>query len=133
MSKGFTLAELMGVIVILAILGVVVTTAVDRNITNSRYETCLTQEKNIIEAVKMYVTDNPSNLPTAAATKVYINNLISGGYLDEEMENPMTGKTYQSSGNNIYVEISIKSQGASSSKNYVYDVKYNNSDEACHK
>ena len=43
MKKGFTLAELMGVIVILGIIATIVTLAIDSSIKNSRYETCLVQ------------------------------------------------------------------------------------------
>ena len=134
MNKGFTLAELMGVIVILAILSIIVTTAIDRNITESRASTCQTQEKNIIEATKMYVTDDASRLPTSAGnnTKITIKELIDEGYLDEDMENPMTGKLYKDSGTDIYVEISITSNSEGiANKDYTYTVKYKNDEEAC--
>ncbi len=134
MNKGFTLAELMGVIVILGILAVIVTTAIDRNITDSRYSSCQTQEKNITEAAKMFVTDDASRLPTSAGnnTKITINELIDGGYLDEDMENPMTGKLYKDSGTDIYVEISITSNSEGiANKDYTYTVKYKNDEEAC--
>ncbi len=140
MKNGFTLAELMGVIVILAVLSIIVTTAIDRNITESRASTCETQERNIIEAAKMFVTDDASRLPTSSetATKITINDLINGGYLDEDMENPMTGDLYKNSGNDIYVEISITSKGnedgtVTNNKDYTYTVKYTNDKDACQK
>ena len=46
--KGFTLAELMGVIVILGILAVIITTTIDRNIVNSRIQTCKSLSSNSI-------------------------------------------------------------------------------------
>ena len=133
MNKGFTLAELMGVIVILAILSIIVTTAIDRNITESRASTCQTQEKNIIEATKMYVTDDTGKLPTSGSSStITIKELIDEGYLDEDMENPMTGKLYKDSGTDIYVEISITSNSEGiANKDYTYTVKYKNDEEAC--
>ena len=135
MNKGFTLAELMGVIVILAILSIIVTTTIDRNITESRASTCQTQEKNIIEAAKMYVTDDASKLPseTSSSTKITVKDLIDKGYLDEDMENPMTGNLYKDSGNDIYVEISITITNGIANKDYTYTVKYNKAEEACPK
>ena len=135
MNKGFTLAELMGVIVILAILSILVTTAIDRNITDSRVSTCQTQEKNIIEAAKMYVTDDASKLPsvTSSSTKITVKDLIDKGYLDEDMENPMTGNLYKDSGNDIYVEISINITNGIANKDYTYTVKYNKAEDACPK
>ena len=132
MNKGFTLVELMGVILILGVLAIIVSTAIDRNITDSRYSACQTQERNIVEAAKMFVTDDASRLPTSVSSnkQITINELINGGYLDAEAENPMTGKLYKDSGNAIYVEIKINENG---NKDYTYEVKYNNAEDACQK
>ena len=88
MNKAFTLAELMGVIVILGIIATIVTFTVDRNIKNGRQTTCETQEKTIIEAAKTWSIDNPTG------TSVSIETLKSGGYLDDDLKNPMTGVVY---------------------------------------
>ncbi len=86
-ALGFTLAELMAVIVILSIIGVIVTGVISRNINTSRYETCLTQEKNIIEGAKAWAIDNPDG------TSVTLADLQSGGYV-EDIKSPMTQKPY---------------------------------------
>ncbi len=134
MNKGFTLAELMGVIVILAVLAVIVTTTIDRNITNSRFSTCQTQEKNIIEAAKIFVTNDPSRLPSVTnnPSSITVSELINAGDLDSDMENPMTGKLYSESGDDIYVEISASiADDGSISSGYTYTVKYNNKEDSC--
>lgn len=122
-KNAFTLAELMGVIVILGVLALIVTTAVDKNITNSRYSTCLTQVKTIEEAAKMYVTDYPSKLPTGGSIKIDLEELINKGYLDKDIKSPMTKGNYNTLG--AYVEIA-------GNKSYTYKVYLNKEDE-CHK
>lgn len=120
-KDAFTLAELMGVIVILGVLALIVTTAVDKNIMNSRYETCLAQEKTIIEAAKMYVTDNPDKLTNNS--NISVDELKEDGYLKEKIKNPMTGEEYSSG-----VSVTI-----SGNKSYTYTVNYTSEEEKCHK
>ena len=97
-KNGFTLAELMGVIVILSIIATIVLVTADRSIKNSQTTTCLAQEKNIIEGVKVFVTDYPDRLPTVAGSagvkQVTMKELQDGGYIEEGLVNPMTDKAY---------------------------------------
>ncbi|MDO4975248.1 MAG: prepilin-type N-terminal cleavage/methylation domain-containing protein [Alphaproteobacteria bacterium] len=113
MNKAFTLAELMGVIVILGIIAAVVTFAVDQNIKKGKVTTCLAQEKSIIEAAKTWSIDNPTG------TSVSIETLKSGGYLDDDLKNPMTGVGYKN-GTNVAITIT---QNANE-HNYQYKINY---------
>ena len=90
-KKGFTLAELLGVIVILGILGIVAIGTIERNIQEGRLKTCKSQAKNIIEGAKMWQIDNPTDNTTNC---IKISELIAGGYIEEDLVNPMTEEKY---------------------------------------
>lgn len=139
--RGFTLAELMGVIVILGILAVVITTTIDKNITNSRNETCKSQEENLIQAAQMYVTDNPDVLPSIGSSADITIGMLRGdssgyegnNYIDDDMENPMTDEVYLST-TAVRISLSADETGQTSDpKNYHYEVVYDtaNGDKEC--
>lgn len=90
-KRGFTLAELLGVIVILGIIGTISIGVIERNIIEGRKKTCKAQEKNIIEGAKMWQIDHPNNYKC-----VTISELTSDGYLEKELKNPMTDDSYNS-------------------------------------
>lgn len=134
-KKAFTLAELLGVIVILGIIGTIAVTAIDRNIKNSRYQTCLTQEQNLIEGAKALITEHPEVLPSAGgqlsiSTDILKNGgtlngyTIENGYIEDDMENPMTEKPYS---NNVKVIVKT-----TNGKKFTYEVSAPN-DEKCQK
>lgn len=124
MKNGFTLAELLGVIVILGIIAIITTTTVGRSLRNSHYETCLVQEKNIIEGAKSWAIDHSRELPNAGGTKaVTFKELQDNGYIEDNLKNPMTSEVYSSETKvNIY-----SSEGTS----YEYTVVYGSEDEKC--
>lgn len=125
-QKGFTLAELMGVIVVLSIIAIVTTITVDRSIKNSRYETCMTQETNLIEGAKMWAIDNASSLPGANASRTLpISTLRNGGYIESDLKSPMTNALYSSG-----TKVTITSSNGS---DYTYTVTYGTSSEKCQK
>ncbi len=127
-SKAFTLAELMGVIVILSILAVIVTVAVDISLKNSRFTTCEAQETSLIEAAKIWSYDHPQELPQTASESVdvFVNNdLIAGQYMEEELTNPMTEKPYSNS-----TKIKITT---TTGEDYVYTIEYGADDKSCQK
>ena len=140
LRNGFTLAELLGVIVVLSILGLVAVTTIDNNIKKSRYDICLVQETNLIEGAKMMMIDYPNLLPTSSATPVTVTvkqlqdggtvngQVIDKGYIDDNLVNPMTDKPYVDSTSGVSVQITT-----SNGSDYSYDVIYGNADEACHR
>lgn len=114
MNKGFTLVELIAVIVILSILMIITTPAyssISTNIKTRNYEskksTIKAQTLSYVEKyMKNDVYDGPSNNKKICFT---VNYLIQNGIIssdsekDEYIENDITGKKY--SGEEKYIEI----------------------------
>lgn len=119
MNKGFTLAELLGVVVILSVLSLIAVTTVDTKLKEGRTKTCLAQQTNIIEGAKAWTIDNPN---VSNNTKLYVkSDLEAGGYIEDNLINPMTDKVYTDS---TYVLVNV------SGYNYTYKVEYI-SEEGC--
>lgn len=123
--NGFTLAELLGVIIILSIISIISFSAIDRNLKEGRIKTCKAQEKNIIEGVKTWAIDDPRVLPetTETSTKKTIKELIDNGYIEEDLKNPMTDDDYKSE-----TEVEIKKE---SDNKYTYKINYADGEKGC--
>lgn len=138
LRNGFTLAELLGVIVVLSILGLVAVTAIDNSIKKSRYNSCKVQETNLIEGAKMVMIDHPELLPKSSSSSftISVNQLqdgdsslgIKNGYIDNEMINPMTDKPYVDSSAGVSIKVTT-----TNGSDFDYTVIYGDSDEACHR
>lgn len=94
MKKGFTLAELLGVISILGILALIITPVVTSSI-NSSKEKAYVKQVGIIENVaKEWGVENNDQLPEIGSTKkiaVMLSDLISSGKVqDSSFRNPKT-------------------------------------------
>lgn len=114
MNKGFTLVELIAVIVILSILMIITTPAyssISTNIKTRNYEskksTIKAQTLSYVEKyMKNDVYDGPSNNKKICFTVNYLiqNGIISSdNETDEYIENDITGKQYKDT--DKYIEI----------------------------
>ena len=123
--KGFTLSELLGVIIILSIIGLISFSAIDKSLKEGRIKACKTQEKNIIEGTKTYLIDYPNELPTNNIKNIKIDFLKASGYIEESLVNPMTDEEYK---NGTYVEVKRENKNK-----YTYNLVYDeaNGDKKC--
>ncbi len=95
--KGFTLIELMGVIVILAMLAVITVVGFDKMILNGKQDLYDNQVSIIELSAKEWLTDNPSFRPTEdEPLLITIQTLIDNGYVKGDIQNPKTGKNFDS-------------------------------------
>ncbi len=115
MKKGFTLVELLVVIIILGLLGLVVYPSIIRIINDSRKSAYDAQVKIVIKAAKQWGVEHSSELPDSGSTKCLRikEDLVNGGYIsNDEVKNPQDNKTLSGA-----IEISY------SSNQYVYEYK----------
>lgn len=105
MKKGFTLVELLVVIVILSLIAVVVYPTIAKIINDSKENTYNTQVNLIVKAAKEWGAEHPNKLPskeTDDGLKVCISSLVSEGYINDTVKNPNTSQEM-----NGYVEITL--------------------------
>lgn len=103
--NGFTLVEVLAVIIILGIIGVIVMPAVTGSINDSKDELYNMQISNIIEAGKTWSADNINSLPTTTGEvkKVSLQELQENGYIDENITNPKTNKLFEPTTNCVSI------------------------------
>ena len=96
MKKGFTLAELLGVIAILGIIALVTVPAINRSLNQGKDDLYNTQIEQIKKGAQDYYTEHLSELPkqiNASACKT-IDELQKNGYLPLDVKNPKTDESF---------------------------------------
>ena len=87
MKKGFTLVEMLAVIVILAIISLIVFPEVNKTINNSKQRSYKTQIDNLIKATKQLVVKDTNILPEPqnnAKRCVTITELFEAGEIESD-------------------------------------------------
>ena len=79
MKKGFTLIELLAVIVVLSLLTVIIGTGVARSAKKSKNELSSTQEKIILDAAEIYMSDHLDLLGDDGCYYLQIDELVNSG------------------------------------------------------
>lgn len=121
-KKGFTLVELLGVIVLLGVLGIIAVSTIDKNIKEGRIKTCKTQEKNIIEGAKAYILDHQTPTSTSGSEIITVQALEADGYIKDNLINPVTDQEYGEKAKVIVTNNNYK---------YTYKVCYTDEKVAC--
>ena len=91
-KKGFTLVELLAVIVLLGLIALVAAPAITGIIKQSKDSLSDSQMKSIEMSAKNWSTDHMMDLPQdGECIWVRLSTLQAGGYADLEIKNPKTG------------------------------------------
>lgn len=93
MKKGFTLAELLGVIVILGLLALIITPAVTTTINDSK-EKSYNKQVDIIEtSAREYGLEKTDFLPESGSKKISLDTLINSGKIQNSSINDPRNNT----------------------------------------
>ena len=114
-KKGFTLVELLAVIVILSLVLVIAVPSVNKYIKQSKEKAYDAQISTIIEAAQAYASANSGLLPRKEefVVKITLGQLKSSGLIKEEVKNPNDDKYFDDA-----LTIEIKKKG----ETYNYDI-----------
>ena len=114
-KKGFTLVELLAVIIILSLVLVIAVPSVNKYIKQSKEKAYDTQISTIIEAAQAYASANSGLLPRKEefVVKITLGQLKSSGLIKEEVKNPNDDKYFDDA-----LTIEIKKKG----ETYNYDI-----------
>lgn len=104
MKRGFTLIEVMAVVIILSIIGVIAVVAVDKTIKDNNEKIYKMQISNIEDAARVWANANVKYLPEEdnAAISIPLLLLKKEGIIDKEIKNPKTGSLFY---DNMYIDI----------------------------
>jgi competence protein ComGC len=91
-KKGFSLIELMGIIIVLSLISLLVVPSIDRSIKSFKLKAYESQIQNIRLSSKDWVIDNLGKyaLNDGETLTISLSQLKVGGYLEEEFINPNT-------------------------------------------
>ncbi len=93
MKKGFTLVELLAVVIILSIILAIAVPNIQKTLKESKETAYQRSIDGIIEASKLYVT-NLGQYPTTETKKITLQMLITAGLLeDSEIIDPRNNQT----------------------------------------
>lgn len=93
-KKGFTLTEILGVIVIIGILLILIIPGIISRISNSGDEASETENQLIYDATDQYIRENPSDYPPGKSGRycITIQSLVDDGKLVAPVKDVTTGK-----------------------------------------
>lgn len=118
-NKGFTLAELLGVIAILGIIALITVPAINRSLSEGREDLYETQIKQLEKGAEDYYTEHLSEMPkdvNSSSCKT-IDELQKNGYLPLDIKNPKTDKAFS-----LTAEVCVVKKG---SNEFDYEVRIN--------
>lgn len=106
-NKGFTLIEIIAVIVLIAVISLIAFLSVTAVIKNNKIKQLKVFSDNLTNAAEVYMTDKKDDFSSfnnvGDITIITSTEMIQAGYIDKNMENP-TGKELT----DFYIKATIK-------------------------
>ncbi len=98
-NKGFTLAELLGVITILAIIALITTVTITNVMKSSKEELYDVQINNIIVGAKTWASSNVYSLPENEGEYIMITlgQLKQSGFVENDITDPISNEPFDDS------------------------------------
>ena len=95
-NRGCTLAELLGVIIILGVIALIATISITNSMRNSREELYNLQISNIINGAKTWASGNVFELPENDGEAIYLTlaELKEAGFVEKDITNPLTDELF---------------------------------------
>ena len=124
-KKGFSLIEIIVVIIILSIITVISVPIITNIITDYKEKAYIEQEKAIVNAAKTYIASHNSLLPNNnTSICVSVDNLKNEGLLEDEIIKNPVGENYKIEQTEIYKEKDAEFNGGveitKKEKQYIY-------------
>lgn len=93
-KNGFTLVELLGVVIILAMLGLIIVPTINKVLADNKNELYEVQIRNIKSGASNFVSENifseNLNIPNNSSIGIKLGKLKELGYIDSDITNPIT-------------------------------------------
>ena len=114
-KKGFTLIELMAVIILLGVLALIATVTINNTLKENKQEACEMQLKNIKGGAENWASKNVFELPSenGGTAVLTLKELKDAGFIAKDIKNPKTNELFDDS-----IEIKITRVD----NNYTYEV-----------
>ncbi len=119
MKNGFTLVELLAILVILGIITIVAVPSVITTNQKANENDYNEFKKTVENAAEVYIETHLEQKPTKdGMTTVSINNLIEVGLLNGNLINPKTNKTIDSEKNNATSFVTVENKNGTITYTY---------------
>ena len=95
-KKGFTLVELLGVVAILAMLGLVIVPVISNVLSDNKEKLYDVQINNIKSGASSFVAENifDINISSGNSVGITLGDLKNLGYIDEDIKDPITRNNF---------------------------------------
>ena len=143
-NKGFTLVEVLAVVVILGVLSTIMITSVGSMINKNKEDNLNNLKKSILSAAKVYISDHRYDIELDSTTscdsnktrniksienkgitnnQLKIKYLINDNNLKDNIKNPINNKILDTQNSYIYIEYNCET------RDYIYGSCFNDEEE----